>query len=222
LPQKSSADKRSVQTTYGVGEPHKAPAAQPGSWAYAILPFLEQRAAYEQRRWDTGMPLYTCPSRRGAEPRIPVPDEYGSYQGGGWAWAHTDYGGNGKLIANRPACQGMNAIADGTSQTILIGEKAMHPKNYNSGTWYWDEPYFVGGSGGTQRGFGSQPGEGTTLVPDSPQMGNLFRYNWGAAHAAGVHFLFTDGSVRLIAYGISQERVQGLLTPAGGEAIGDF
>jgi prepilin-type N-terminal cleavage/methylation domain-containing protein len=207
---------------YGVGEPNRLPRQQPGSWAYAILPFVEQQAVYQQRRWDAPVAIYICPSRRGAVARAPVNDEYGDYEGGGWTWAHTDYGANAKLIPNRPDCLGMEAIRDGTSQTILVGEKAMHPKNYDRGTWYWDEPYFVGGSGGTQRGFGTQPGEGTTIVPDSPEMGNLFRFNWGAAHPAGPYFVFADGSVRHLAYGISQGRVRALLTPAGGEVVPEF
>jgi prepilin-type processing-associated H-X9-DG protein len=38
------------------------------------------------------------------------------------------------------------------SNTIIVGEKALAYQAYNSGGWYWDEPIFMGGSGGTSRG----------------------------------------------------------------------
>jgi prepilin-type N-terminal cleavage/methylation domain-containing protein len=36
--------------TYGIGMPDTSPQDQPGSWAYAILPWIEQEAVYRQRR----------------------------------------------------------------------------------------------------------------------------------------------------------------------------
>jgi len=63
----------------------------------------------------------------------------------------------GRLQRRDPAHQGaadigFNAILDGLSGTLLVGEKAMDPDDYATGTWFWDEPYFLGGSGGTPRG----------------------------------------------------------------------
>ena len=204
---------------YGVGDPKRSPRDQTGPWCYAILPFIEQETIYLEPRWDATVATYICPSRRTAQALVPKNDEYGSYQGGGWAWAHTDYGANALVIPNRPQVFNMRRITDGLSNTILIGEKAMHPANYNTGTWYWDEPFFVGGSGGTQRGFGAQPGDGTTIVQDSPKMGFLYRYNWGSAHTAGAQFLFADGMVRPLAYGTPNGRVRALLTPQGRETV---
>ena len=57
-------------------------AGQPGSWTYSLLPFVEQAALYQlgsyqsasavrhqdlQRRIQTPVPIYNCPSRRGGE-----------------------------------------------------------------------------------------------------------------------------------------------------------
>lgn len=204
---------------YGVGDPKRSPRDQTGPWCYAILPYLEQDTIHEDPRWDAPLPIYICPSRRIAQALVPKNDEFGAYQGGGWAWAHTDYGGNALVIPNRPKLLNMRQITDGLSNTVLIGEKAMHPNNYNTGTWYWDEPYFVGGSGGTQRGSGTQAGAGTTIVQDSPAMGFLYRFNWGAAHTAGAQFLFADGTVRHLAYGTPNSRVRALLTPQGRETV---
>jgi prepilin-type N-terminal cleavage/methylation domain-containing protein/prepilin-type processing-associated H-X9-DG protein len=207
----------------GVGEPSRPPSDQTGSWAYAILPFIEQQNMHQARDWAEVVKLYACPSRRPALAQQPVADEYGSYEGGGWEWGKTDYAANAYAIPNRPRCLPLASFRDGTSHTVLVGEKAMHPKNYTTGTWYWDEPFFTGGSGGTQRGFGQvSDGQGVSVVRDSPDMGFAFRYNWGSAHPSGAQFLFADGSVRTVPYGTPPSQVRAILTPNGGEVAPSF
>src|SRR4029077_4130314 len=87
-------------------------------------------------------------------------------------WGKTDYAGNYLLMPNLTfqSNGGPQAfpdlrifggsrnypitpvdIADGSTNTIIAGEKAMAFAAYDSGGWYWDEPVFVGGSGGTIR-----------------------------------------------------------------------
>ena len=200
---------------YGIGTPDVAPQQQPGSWAYAILPWIEQQAIYRQQSWNAAVSLYFCPSRRPAMPQPAVDDSYGQYNGGGWNWGKIDYAANRDVIGNRPNCVRIADITDGTSTTILIGEKSMNPKDYTTGTWYWDEPYFLGGSGGTQRW-------GLNVLPDAPNMGLAFRYNWGSAHENGANFLFADGSVRIVPYSTSPIQLSALLTPNGGEVAPDL
>lgn len=208
---------------WGVGEPNRRPREQCGSWAFAILPFLEQGNVYDSRTWTQAFQLYVCPSRRQPDALPATDDEYGSYQGGGWVWGKIDYAANARVIPNRPRCLTLAAFTDGTSHTVLVGEKAMDPKNYFTGTWYWDEPFFTGGAGGTQRGFGqAKIGEGMTVVRDSVSMGFAYRYNWGSAHSAGAQFLFADGSVRNVSYSTPAAVVLAILTPDGGEVTLDF
>ncbi len=198
---------------WGVGDPRRGPRDQPGSWAYAILPYVEQQAMYQNRTWTQALKLYQCPSRRDVPALAAVNDAYGSYNGGGWAWGKTDYAGNGLVIPNLPRLLRIADIIDGTSQTVLAGEKSLAPENYTQPTWYWDEPFFLGGSGGTQR-------FGVLVRQDVPQ-GLAFRDNWGSAHPGGVQFLFADGSVRPIAFGASGATVRALMTPNGGEVVPD-
>jgi prepilin-type N-terminal cleavage/methylation domain-containing protein/prepilin-type processing-associated H-X9-DG protein len=208
---------------WGVGEPRRPVRDQTGSWAYAILPFLEQQTTYQKREWQDALQLYTCPTRRAPEALPATNDANGQYQGGGWPWGKTDYAANALVVPNRPVCMRMAQITDGLSQTVLIGEKAMSPNDYSSGTWYWDEPFFTGGSGGTQRGFGNYlPSEGVQVVRDARDMGFSFRYNWGSAHIAGAQFLFADGSVRVVPYGTPPDQVRAILTPSGGERAPEF
>lgn len=187
---------------WGVGEPNVSPFTQTGSWAYEILPFVEQQNAYEQRAWMNPLPLYICPARRLAAAQTPpASDQYGSYNGGGWAWGKTDYAANALVCPPRPVCMSMAQFTDGLSNTILAGEKSMDPKNYQTGTWYWDEPFFLGGAGGTER---SKP----FVLRDAP--GVQFLFNWGSAHDSGAQFLFADGSVHLLAYATSSATVLAL------------
>ena len=198
---------------YGVGDPNLPPRFQTGSWAYAILPFMEQQNTYQQRAWTDAFKLYVCPSRRLAEAQEVVNDANGSYVGGGWEWGKTDYAGNALVFGNRPQCTPIAKFMDGTSQTLLVGEKAMNPKDYTSGTWFWDEPFFLGGSGGTQRG-------GTEVVRDAE--GIVFQQNWGSPHASGAQFVFADGHVGNVPYGTAPSVVQALMTPNGGEVVPDY
>jgi prepilin-type N-terminal cleavage/methylation domain-containing protein len=176
---------------WGVGDPTKSLRNQTGSWLYTILPYLEQQSVYEQHRWDVGIKLYSCSSRREATAREPVDDQYGRYNGGGWKWGRTDYAGNGLVFPsklNNPQGQLQPAriasLVDGTSATILAGEKAMAVKDYDSGTWYWDEGFFIGGSGSTAR-------SGPIVFPDRFVSRPIhFRNNWGSAHTGGAFFFY--------------------------------
>ncbi len=219
----SSFDAETRQTfRWGVGDPRRGARDQTGSWAYALLPYLEQQAMYRNRAWTEPVTMYHCPSRRAAVALKPADDAFGRYQGGGWAWGKTDYAANARAVPDRPDCLALTDFRDGTSQNVLVGEKAMHPANYRSGTWYWDEPFFTGGAGGTKRGFGPVKGDGLRVVRDAHDMGFAYRYNWGSAHLESALFLFADGAVRPLPYGLPEATVKALLTPAGRDRPGDF
>jgi type II secretory pathway pseudopilin PulG len=199
---------------WGVGRPDVSPQEQTGCWAYAILPFVEEEAAYRGQAWTHALPLYVCPSRRAAEAVVPVhEDAYGVYWGAGWAWGKSDYAANRLVIGERGQCLPLAALTDGESHTVLVGEKAVDPRVNTPGTWYHDEPFFTGGSGGTAR-------QGGRLFRDAP--GIPYKDNWGSRHPAGPQFVFADGSVRPLPYATPPDVVHALLTPDGGEVVQDF
>lgn len=208
----STFDKTLMGTfSWGVGDPQRTGTKQTGSWAYAILPYLEQESMYRQRRWTEPVKLYVCPTRRPAESHPVVPeDSYGKYEGGGWTWGKLDYAANGLVVPNMPRCRRIAEVLDGTSQTILVGEKAFDPQVETVTSWYWDEPFFLGGSGSTSR-------SGIEVLRDGSPIN--YKGNWGSAHSGGALFLFVDGSVRLIPHGTKWSSQLALLTPDGGEVI---
>ncbi len=193
---------------FGVGRPDASPRDQPGCWAYAILPYVEQQTVFQEVDFKTNLPGFLCPSRPRQPPVVPTRDEYGDYISGDWAWSKTDFVANLFLIPNRPTPQRQAAVTDGISNTIFVGEKAFDPVVQRNTSWFWDEPLFSGGLYGTAR-------DGILLVHDGP--GAEYQHNWGAAHAAGVNFGFADGSVRLIPFTVDWQTVKALLTPSGGE-----
>lgn len=212
---------------WGTPNPQALPNDQPGCWAYAILPYLEQQNAVTANDQGVAVKLFLCSSRGRQQPQIvptvdPIALGHWYTNGGKNPWCKTDYAGNWYVLVNRWWAGGcplvgfalpLTAITDGTSNTVLVGEKAMGPQFYNYGGWFFDEPVFTGGADGTAR-------LGTIIVSDvvAGQTGT-FPWNWGSPHVAGAQFVFADGSVRTIPYGSDGGVVWALLTPNGGEVI---
>jgi prepilin-type N-terminal cleavage/methylation domain-containing protein len=194
-----------IQYHWGVGNPESSPPDQPGSWAYAILPFLEQTPLHRNQTWDVVVSSYDCPERVRSMVVSPISDEYAQYQSGNLRWARTDYAANARVFANRPSCISIPSIRDGLSHTIFTGEKSIDLMLHSTQTWFWDESFFLGGSGGTQRG-------GFLLLPDQPR--NAFQNHWGSSHSRGVPFSFGDGSVRSLSFHTQSHTMRALLTPS--------
>ncbi len=195
---------------WGVGVPGASPKTQTGSWAYALLPFVEQTAAYEQLQFKAKQTTYLCPSRARPDPRPTLDDLYGRYESGGWAWAKSDYCGNARIMPNFPRYMRVAELTDGLSNTYAVGEKAYDRGVHVPSTWYWDEPICSGGSKGTARA-------GLVIVPDGVDI--PFKDNWGSAHPGGAIFGNADGSTRLVSDQISHIVMRALLTPNGGEVV---
>lgn len=206
---------------WGVGDPRLPPRFQAGPWAYSVLPFLEQDSAFRNRVFDVSVPAYLCPSRGRVNPQAAIVVDlvfFGClYNAGGVnPWSKTDYAANlgvslGDYSTTFQTGNVMNVagIKDGTANTILLGEKSLDPRAYDTGGWLWDEPIFAGGAaGGTVRA-------GTIVQRDAPHI--PFFDNWGSAHASGANFALADGSVRLLRFGTPETIIQRLLTPAAGE-----
>lgn len=193
---------------WGIGRPGLSPRQQSGSWAYAVLPFVEQQAVYERVALGERLPMYLCPSRSRPTPLPPQDDDYGEYVSGGWAWSQTDYSCNAKIATNHPVVMTLAAISDGLSQTMILGEKAYDRSVHGATSWYWDEPIFSGGSKGTARA-------GLAIIPDGRHI--AFKDNWGSAHPGGAVFARADGSTLFVTESIQYQVLRALLTPSGGE-----
>ena len=117
-------------------------------------------------------------------------------------------------------------ITDGTSNTILGGEKNFDPSDYVTGQnwgddqtwdlgWDWDvnrlacNPYQI-----SQQSYGCSP------ILDMPSEGQATGIgSWGSAHLPGVNMALCDGSVRIISYSIDLETLRRLSDIADGLKI---
>ena len=99
-------------------------------------------------------------------------------------------------------------VADGTSNTMLVGEKYMEPDKYESGTdpgdnqcmysgWDWDVNRWGGGSR-------VNPSINAELfaIPSPDRLGLENYGTWGSAHPASYQAVFCDGSVMNLSYDV--------------------
>ena len=202
-----------LQTDYtyrwGTAIPGAEPPSQPGSWAFLLLPMLEQSVAHDDRITDAQVPTYACVSRGRTMVGEPRDDRFGRYDGAGLSWCKTDYAVNGYVGVPLPRLTRLSAVTAGLSNVIFAGEKSIDPLVHGGGTWYFDEPIMTGGSSGTAR-------TGLQVLADAP--GVAFEFNWGSAHGASAQFAMLDGSVATITGDIDPRVMYRRLNPkADGE-----
>jgi prepilin-type N-terminal cleavage/methylation domain-containing protein/prepilin-type processing-associated H-X9-DG protein len=127
--------------------------------------------------------------------------------------ANTDVGRGGIFI---PMGQVTIAqVSDGTSNTILGGEKYMNPFNYTTGAEHGDNyPSICGFDPNNVRG-----DEGGGYTPRQDQPGYESNFYFGSPHAGMCNMVFCDGSVHQISYGISHAIFGQLGNRADGGAI---
>jgi prepilin-type N-terminal cleavage/methylation domain-containing protein/prepilin-type processing-associated H-X9-DG protein len=167
------------------------------------------------------------------------------------------FNGNGALNAagsNNIDCRtpvSITAITDGTSNTLLFGEKSLFDPGYDSSCLagqnflidqsFWANPSMQDCVAGTEwplnssfpkllsalkalGGCGGGP-NGTENVSGTDPVScacDARTTNFSSNHTGGVNFAFSDGSVRFLADTIPLVTLQALSTRTGGEVIGNF
>jgi prepilin-type N-terminal cleavage/methylation domain-containing protein len=220
------------------GSPALAGKYQLGSAFYSLLPYVEQDALFRDplASFRTAVKTYYMPLRRSTAQVVPATDSVypgWSYSDAGLgASGRTDYAANDQVFfttygSNWGRVSTQTSITDGTSNTIFFGEKAMAARAVSSGSWYWDEPYVMGGTGGTGRcgdelysdtQLNAQPdlasGPGWAVGSESCGGGN-----WGSPASSGPQFCFGDGSVRTVRYGTPAAMVRLMIRPLDGQVV---
>jgi prepilin-type processing-associated H-X9-DG protein len=133
------------------------------------------------------------------------------------------------------------AITDGTSNTILFGERTLRDPNFNSEAFLWWQgsvdtyvtagvwtasSYNVAGGTSTPILTGDVPINYRLLPPASyPDLdvAGADHANrmvaFGSEHPSGANFAFCDGSVRFLSNDTNPTTLQYLITYAGGEVL---
>jgi len=280
------------------------PERQGLGWAYQILPYIEETAAYQLIRTpdlqNVVVTVYVCPSRRQARtawseayetvfafmdyagavpctyrdrsktsrydpttavPLAPVPlrDLATSFFGGTgasgtgtvsdntiydgvivrcpWSWEKTDPNGRqvGKFLTNVNGLVKTSHITDGTSKTLMIGEKYIRGDAYegpfsgtnrNSDDRGWTDGFDADIMRSTcyppiqdSDPIGWAPFLATYFddIPGNFALSNVFHF--GSAHTAGINCVFADGSVHTINYEIDVVLFNALGTRNGDESV---
>jgi prepilin-type N-terminal cleavage/methylation domain-containing protein/prepilin-type processing-associated H-X9-DG protein len=192
------------------------------TWAYHALPYMEQKPLYDEASdaaiYATALPLLYCPTRRN-------PTKYNGT-------ARTDYAGNtgstystsnddGVILQSKRPPVRLAVITDGTSHTIMYGEKQLHPQFSGSGGGnnIFDDnetPYNTGYETDTVRE-GSAPPE-----PDRNHSNSASEQIFGSRHSAGINAVFVDCSVRMIPFTVNATVFRNLCVRNDGNVITDY
>jgi prepilin-type N-terminal cleavage/methylation domain-containing protein len=204
------------------------------TWLYNVLPYVEQNNLYNEPDNNivaqTAVKIFYCPSRR-------QPLTYGTAPG----TARSDYAGNGGRDMSSEGTQGMlvrqwkspnpsksatapfeqsrriNDVIDGTSNTLLVGEKQCHPTVLGSAggdneAWNnsgWDQDHVRFGEAVPQR---------DELHPNSSQP-NFWSVRFGGSHPGYLNAVLADGSVRTYTFQVDANNWMRICLINDGEVI---
>lgn len=204
----------------GIGTTPAAGNVQDWGWLYQILPFIEQGNIYnlpnttavgssfdgDDKIKQTPIKTYFCPSRRKPVVLALANGALNDYVGNGG----TDTGATTGAIIIHGTAVGvpcftidLNNITDGTSNTMLVGEKHLNITKYAGGAGNDNQGYW--------RGIDSDicglAVAGTTpsmaaAQDDTNDLNQGLGSTFGSAHGGGFQVVLCDGSVRNLSYSI--------------------
>ena len=189
--------------------------ATSGSWAFQILPYIEQAALYAKPRTDAGIVTYLCPGRG----RPPL--EMG---GGAWTdYFYNNYINDPKNAAKPSAAdtkRNIAGITDGTSNTIFTGHGNINTTEYKLNQKVTlSTNISLGGTAGTCRSGdnGAANPTGVTFQRDSDKAPTIG--SWGGPFPQGSLMCMGDATVRMFPYSLSGVTFGAFLTPNNGETV---
>jgi hypothetical protein len=103
-------------------------------------------------------------------------------------------------------------VTDGTSNTIMAGERYVAISKYTADDW-GNEPITRGHGWGIARRAAALP------LPDSANLLQAANERFGSAHSSGLHFAMGDGTVRYMSYSITLQLYKNLSIRNDGNTV---
>jgi prepilin-type N-terminal cleavage/methylation domain-containing protein len=199
----------------------KFPNQIPG-WPYQIMLYMEHEDFYlmtdKSKVWNTHIDHFFCPSRRrptrqgdrslmdyASSTPADAPNSWDQFwYGSTWALPTTGHY-NGIIVrsGDNSHISTFGSITDGSSNTLMAGEKWLNQLNYDQGDWHDDRGWTDGWDPDIVRYTGFAP---MRDAPDNKWPANKViidpGYHFGSAHPTGFNVLLGDGSVRPLSYTI--------------------
>ena len=126
-----------------------------------------------------------------------------------YAWPDLDQANGVAFVRSR---WGFNDVIDGTTYTLLVGEKYIPIGSLARG-FGDDQTLYLGDDADVRRWTMSAPKRDERGVSDPDR--------FGSRHPAGCQFVFCDGSVRLVSYHVDAEVFRNLGNRRDGETVSD-
>jgi prepilin-type N-terminal cleavage/methylation domain-containing protein len=219
------------------------------SWAVLLLPYLEQNQVYQlwnltqlastqpPAAYQQQLPVYLCPSR--PPPVLSVNDFVTA--GGGlsdyaacFGMAADGSNSNGAIIPVARMGQSVNgnqlkvpwrgqltllSITDGTSNTLMFGEKHIRPNSMRGKNE--DRSVFGSVNNAIRRMAGIDSGSTDVrpLRPPNDQNGALANSSFGGAHPGICQFVFCDGRVQPVKLSVSLQTLTNLIIRNDGNVL---
>ncbi len=200
-----------------------------GSWAFQILPYIDQTPMFSPNGVAVGGAIPTTVKQSGISAYMCPGRGRPAFQSGNvGAW--TDFFIN--IYLNSPTTNGgiavqdnkrtMVGITDGTSNTVFVGHGNIPTTQYsNSGAVTGSGNIFTGGTANTCRQNCTVFGRDSTVTTNTTQ--------WGSPYAQGALMGMGDGTVRMFPYNIptgnpltsgtaTANTLGAFMSPSGGEA----
>jgi prepilin-type N-terminal cleavage/methylation domain-containing protein/prepilin-type processing-associated H-X9-DG protein len=252
------------------GTPWTTPPQSAAAWPFQLLPFVEQVAAQGQAGGmirNTPLAAFVCPSRRtplhfngtgsslGGAPLDYAAPYFGPQSRDRTVIKATASSFFGIIVPAEPdpstvlrsdrpllgdAVVRITNIPDGTSNTILLGEKWLRPDQYTSGAWNDDHNLVSSLDQDEMRVADHVPIRDTNANPftgvlvgggdnnpccdywrdpdnrlPSPRVGSYF----GSPHSSGMNSLFADGSVHHLGFGVNATVFYNLCHKSDGNVV---
>lgn len=220
------------------------------SWTAALLPYIEQTASFNMYNYKANwndpvnysavrpyLKVFNCPStvnQPRADTTISSAPSGGDYHAVNaiknfvgincFGLIHITNADDARLVGamRRDQITRITAIADGTSNTILVAEDAGRPIFFNAARQVYNPNGKEGGWADPNGAFSIDGANADGSIPGPCPLNCSNDSEVYAFHPSGANVVFADGSVHFLSSSLNLCGLAALVTRAGGEVVPNY